>query len=78
MEVDARVHISELNEELEIELPEDKDYDTVGGFLFSEMGKIPEAGEQLRYENVRFSVLDAEERKINRLRIEFLADEDAA
>jgi len=78
LEVDARVHINELNEELEIEIPEDKDYDTVGGFLFSEMGKIPEAGEQMRYENVRFSVLDAEERKINRLRIEVLADEGVA
>jgi len=75
LEVDARVHIDELNEELKIELPEDKDYDTVGGFLFSEMGKIPVAGEEMRYENVRFCILDAEERKINRLRVEVIPEQ---
>ncbi len=75
LEIDARVHIDELNEELDVELPEGPDYDTVGGFLFSEMGKIPAAGEELRYHNVRFHVLDAEERKINRLRVEVLPEE---
>ncbi|MBP7934493.1 MAG: HlyC/CorC family transporter [Phycisphaerae bacterium] len=77
VEVDARVHIDELNHELGIELPEDRDYDTVGGFLFSEMGKIPAAGEELSFRNIRFSVLDAEERKINRLRIQVVPDEPA-
>lgn len=75
VEVDARVHIDELNGELGIELPEDKDYDTIGGFLFSEMGKIPAAGEEMCYRNVRFSILDAEDRKINRLRIQIVPDE---
>jgi len=78
LEVDARVHIDELNEELRIQLPEDKDYDTVGGFLFSEMGKIPVAGEEMRYENVRFCILDAEERKINRLRVEVIPEQAQA
>jgi len=78
LEVDARVHIDELNEELKIELPEDKDYDTVGGFLFSEMGKVPVAGEEMRYENVRFCILDAEERKINRLRVEVIPEQAEA
>ena len=75
VEVDARVRIDELNEELDADLPEDKDYDTVGGFLFSEMGKVPVAGEELRRGNVRFRVLDAEARKINRLRVEVIPEE---
>jgi len=75
IEVDARVHIDELNEALKIELPEDDDYDTVGGFVFSTLGKIPLTGEELSYENVKFRVLDAEERKINRLRVEVARDE---
>jgi len=78
LDVDARVHIDELNEELHIELPEDKDYDTVGGFLFSEMGKIPVAGEEMHYQNVRFRILDAEERKINRLRVEIIPEKTEA
>lgn len=70
MEADARVHIDEVNEELGIELPEGEDYDTIGGFVFSSMGKIPVTGEEMRFDNVRLQVIDAEERKINRLRIE--------
>ncbi len=69
-EVDARVHIDELNEALGIELPEDEDYDTVGGFMFSRMGKIPAAGEELACGNVRLRVVQSEERRINRLRVE--------
>jgi len=78
VEVDARVRIDELNEELNVDLPEDKDYDTVGGFLFSEMGKVPAAGEEMRFHNVCFRVLDAEARKINRLRIEVIPEESPA
>ncbi len=78
LEVDARVHIDELNDELKIALPEDEDYDTVGGFLFSAMGKIPAAGEEYQYNNVKFRVLDAEERRINRLRIQVIPEEATA
>lgn len=78
VEIDARLHIDELNEELKIELPEDEDYDTVGGFVFSELGKIPAAGEELHYQNLRIQILDAGERKINRLRVQRILDETAA
>lgn len=70
VEVDARVRIDEINEQLGIHLPEDEDYDTVGGFVFSALGKIPETGEELSFDNVKFRVLDAEERRINRLRVQ--------
>lgn len=78
LEVDARVHIDELNEELHVELPEDDDYDTVGGFVFNVLGKIPQTGEELQHENVRIRVLDAEERRINRLRVEVVAEGEHA
>ncbi len=78
LEVDARLHIDELNDELKIDLPEDEDYDTVGGFVFSKMGKIPTIGEEFCFDRIHFRVIDAEERKINRLRIQLQADESAA
>lgn len=74
LEVDARVHIDEVNEELGVELPEGDDYDTVGGYVFSTMGKIPATGEEMWHDNVRLHVIDAEERRINRLRIEVVPD----
>ncbi|MBN1509075.1 MAG: HlyC/CorC family transporter [Sedimentisphaerales bacterium] len=72
IEVDARVRIDEINEQLSTQLPEDEDYDTVGGFVFSALGKIPETGEELSYDNVKFRVIDAEQRRINRLRVQVI------
>ncbi len=69
LEVDARVHIDEINDELEITLPEEEDYETIGGFVFATLGKIPTAGEQFDHENVRVTIVDAEARKVKRVRL---------
>lgn len=72
--VEGRVYIDDLNDELDIELPEDDDYDTVGGFVFSTLGHIPEVGESFDYENLHVTVLDAEKTRINQVRIEITGD----
>jgi CBS domain containing-hemolysin-like protein len=68
----GRVHIDEINERLGLGLPEDAEYDTIGGFVFSELGHVPAAGEDLVWQNVRITVLDATRRRIERVRIEVL------
>ncbi|MGO9109850.1 MAG: hemolysin family protein [Thermoguttaceae bacterium] len=68
----GRVHIDEINERLGLGLPEDADYDTIGGFVFNELGHIPTTGEDLIWHNVRITVLDATRRRIERVRIEVL------
>ena len=73
IEVDARVHIDDINEEMDIELPEDEDYDTIGGFVFSHLGCIPDDNETFEYEGLKFTITDVESRKINRLRIQRIA-----
>jgi CBS domain containing-hemolysin-like protein len=45
IEVDARTYVDDLNDACALDLPEDEDYDTVGGFVFSRLGYIPKAGE---------------------------------
>lgn len=72
-EIDSRMYVDDLNDALGLELPEDEDYDTVAGFVFSELGYIPQVGETLEAHGARFSVLAADERKIIRLRVERLA-----
>jgi CBS domain containing-hemolysin-like protein len=72
-EIDSRMYVDDLNDALGLELPEDEDYDTVAGFVFSELGYIPQVGEKLDTHGARFSVLAADERKIIRLRVERLA-----
>ncbi len=69
VEVDARMRIDELNDELDISLPEEEDYETIGGFMFSSLGRIPAVGETWQQDNVRIQVTAAEPRRIHRLRI---------
>jgi CBS domain containing-hemolysin-like protein len=68
----GRVHIDEINERLGLTLPEEAEYDTIGGFVFSELGHIPVVGEQLDWRNVRITVLEATRRRIERVKIEAL------
>jgi CBS domain containing-hemolysin-like protein len=69
-EVDARVHIDDLNDALSLELPEDEDYDTVGGFVFATLGHVPEAGESFEAHDVKVTVTAAEKTKVLRVRLE--------
>ncbi len=69
VEVDARMRIDELNDELDLELPENEDYETIGGFVFSALGKIPDPGEECAHANVTIRVTDAGPRRIHRLRL---------
>jgi len=74
IEVDARTYVDDLNDQFELELPEDEDYDTVGGFVFSRLGYIPKTGESFEYQGLRFTVTAAESRRIKRLRIQKLTE----
>ncbi len=71
-EVDARVYVDDLNDAMGLELPEDEDYDTVGGFVFSTLGHVPQQDESFEYEDVRIVVTDVERTRINRIRVELL------
>jgi CBS domain containing-hemolysin-like protein len=74
LEALGRTHIDEINEEMNLELPEDGDYDTIGGLVFSELGRIPQTGEELVWQDkVRIVVLEATRRRIDRVRVERLA-----
>jgi CBS domain containing-hemolysin-like protein len=73
----ARVRISEINERLGLSLPDEEHFDTIGGFVFHELGRIPHAGEELTHGDVRIRVLAASRRRIDRVRIEVLQPEVA-
>ena len=71
-ELDARVHIDDLVEEFDYSLPEDRDrdYDTIGGFVVSHLGRIPELGAVFTWRDLKLTVLDCDERRVLRIRIE--------
>lgn len=66
--VDARLPIEELEEHLGIEIAREK-FDSVGGLIFHITGRIPRAGEEVESDTLRLSVLEADERKIRRVRV---------
>jgi CBS domain containing-hemolysin-like protein len=76
-EIDARYHVDELNDKLELKIPEDEDYETIGGFAFAQLGHIPQTGEIFEHDNLKFTVIEAEQRRINRLKLTILTAPDA-
>ncbi|MEM9345221.1 MAG: hemolysin family protein [Planctomycetota bacterium] len=77
-EIDARVEVPSLEDHLDIDLPEDRDYDTVGGLVFAELGRIPEVGEGFEIEQHRVTVIAAERTKVLKVRVEKLVEQDEA
>ncbi len=66
----GRAHIDQINDAMGFELP-DEDYDTIGGFVFAEFGRVPAVGESMTWNDaVRVTVLDASRRRVNRVRLE--------
>jgi CBS domain containing-hemolysin-like protein len=72
-EVDARVDIEDFEKEFgrDIATPEeDEEVATLGGVVFSLAGRVPERGEIVRHPyGIEFEVLDADARRIKRLRV---------
>jgi len=69
--VDARVHIDDLNERFSFGLPEDGDFDTIGGFVYSQLARVPKPEESCTWQRVKVTVLEADKRKVHKLRIDF-------
>jgi len=70
IDVDARMYVEDLNEQCSLDLPDDEDYDTLGGFVFSRLGYVPKAGESFEYKNLKFVIASAEARRVKRVRIQ--------
>ena len=54
--LDAKIGIYDIEEELDIDFPEDRDYDTLGGYIFFSLGKIPEVKESVSFGKWNFEV----------------------
>jgi magnesium and cobalt transporter len=71
--VDALTRIEDLNEELGTAFS-DADYDTVGGLVMHELGRLPRKGEMLVLDGMRFTVLRADRRRVHSVRLRRLAN----
>lgn len=76
--VDAKTPINEFKDLLGIEEPlkDEGDYDSVGGYVFSLLGRIPSVGETFHNHTIGFEVLDADEKRIISLKITRIHKQD--
>ncbi len=66
---EARISISDLKKQSGIELPNDESFDTLGGFLVSELGRIPKRGESVHFGVWVFRATEVDEKRIVRIEI---------
>ncbi|MCA9300353.1 MAG: HlyC/CorC family transporter [Phycisphaerales bacterium] len=79
--VDARLSIRDANDELEelgLELPLSEEYDTVGGYVVTSLGRIPDGGDSLVQGTTLVTVLEADPTRVRRVRVEHANGDSAS
>lgn len=71
--IDARMGILDIEEKLGIDIPQNGDYDTIGGYIFHQTGMIPNKGFIIRQPNFEIEVLRSNDRRVEKLRIHPIA-----
>ena len=67
--VQARMHIEELGEALNMQLPQG-DYDTVGGWITTRLGRIPLTGETVNLGRFQIHIVEADPRRVSKVRLQ--------
>jgi putative hemolysin len=66
--VDAKISVGDLNERIDADLPA-QDYDTLGGFVYTQLDKIPAVGDVVTYKDLTITVLGAKGRRVTKVKI---------
>jgi CBS domain containing-hemolysin-like protein len=69
--IDGMFSIDDFNERFGTELPEE-DFHTLGGFVFGQLGRAPEPGDDVSYDGMRFDVLEVEGNRIEQIAVTFV------
>ena len=67
--VNARMSIDDLNEQMNLSIPESEEYETIAGFVFDLFGRQPNEGETVSYENLDFRVEDVEAGRLHTIAV---------
>jgi putative hemolysin len=75
-EFDAKIPLDDLNEILEINLPENEDYESLGGYLYDIFGEVPEKGSKKTLDGYTFTILSVHKQRIGWVKIERIHDKN--
>ncbi len=67
--VNARMDLEEANEVFAINLPEKDSYETLGGFIFDQLERVPDDGEELSYKNLAIKIISVAGGTIEKVKI---------
>ena len=69
-EVDAMIDIETLDKELCLNLPESDDYESLGGLIVTELGRLATIGDELKFNGVKLKVLEINKMRVSKVLIE--------
>ena len=69
MIIDAKITIYDLQEEIDIDFPEDREYDTLAGFILDSIGDIPSIEQSLNYQNYQIIVKNIDGNRIDKVHL---------
>jgi len=67
--VRGEVNIDEVNEVLDLDLPEGEEFETLAGFIFNRAGRLVEEGEQIEYDGITIRIEQVDNTRIMKARI---------
>lgn len=76
--IDASYSIRDLNERLQLDIPESTDYETLGGFILAQLQGMPRGGEIIYHSFYKFTVVGLGGKRITKIKFEKKADAGAA
>lgn len=68
--IDASISIADLKEDYSIELPESPEYETLGGFILTQLQRIPEQNELVELPEMRLKIVEMVGQRISKVRLE--------
>ncbi len=74
-EVSAKMNLHDLNEELNLKLP-DGEFDTLGGFIYDLAGAVPKRGATLEYQGMKFVVLEVRGQRVSKVKVVKAEDQE--
>ena len=71
--VDGSMPIGRLNDEISTKIPENE-YDTIGGFIFGMLGRVPVIGDSVEHQGWKFSTEELDGRRVQKVRVSTITE----
>jgi CBS domain containing-hemolysin-like protein len=67
--VDAKISIYDLQEAIDVTFPDDRDYDTLGGFILNQLQEIPQKNDTVEFNTNIFKVISINKNRIGQIQV---------